>query len=152
MIFLIDMPTSIFIYKRECSYSFRCTSFCFQKFSRGFSSLWYSSTSLSRKKKKTWKERKRRERDWDWRCSSSSVSRIFLEKVNEREREREMSSSCGAIPTTSMMPLPLGFRFQPTDYELLIYLQRKILRLILPSNFIKEVELYKYHPTELIGL
>ncbi|KAJ8649664.1 hypothetical protein MRB53_002687 [Persea americana] len=47
------------------------------------------------------------------------------------------------------MAVPYGYRFHPTDEELLVYLKRKIHNLPLPCDIIKEVELYKYDPSEL---
>ncbi|KAI3990048.1 hypothetical protein MKX01_013534 [Papaver californicum] len=48
--------------------------------------------------------------------------------------------------------LPSGFRFQPTDEQLIVYyLVPKVLREDLPANRMKEVEnLYHYHPKKLI--
>ncbi|XXG45178.1 hypothetical protein AAC387_Pa02g0330 [Persea americana] len=58
--------------------------------------------------------------------------------------------SCG--PTTSAsLRVPCGYRFRPTDKELLKYLQRKIDNLPLPCDLIKEVELYKFDPSELLA-
>ncbi|XXG49708.1 hypothetical protein AAC387_Pa02g3810 [Persea americana] len=51
-----------------------------------------------------------------------------------------------------MMALPSGFRFQPTDQELLVcYLRRKIHNLPLPCNVIKEIELRNHDPWEIFG-
>ncbi|RWR72111.1 NAC transcription factor 29-like protein [Cinnamomum micranthum f. kanehirae] len=54
--------------------------------------------------------------------------------------------SCGATTSTSMR-VPCGYRFRPTEKELLKYLKRKIDNLPLPCDLIKEVELYKFDPT-----
>ncbi|CAK7327509.1 unnamed protein product [Dovyalis caffra] len=49
-----------------------------------------------------------------------------------------------------MIRLPPGFRFQPTDEELVFqYLQRKILSSPLPASVIPEVNVCKYDPWEL---
>ncbi|XP_011023926.1 PREDICTED: NAC transcription factor 25-like [Populus euphratica] len=48
--------------------------------------------------------------------------------------------------------LPPGFRFQPTDEELVFqYLKRKILSWPLPASVIHEVNVCKYDPWELPG-
>ncbi|XXG60105.1 hypothetical protein AAC387_Pa04g2082 [Persea americana] len=49
------------------------------------------------------------------------------------------------------MMVPCGYRFHPRDEELLVYLKRKIHNLPLPCDIIKEVELYKYDPSDLLG-
>ncbi|RWR90554.1 NAC transcription factor 25-like protein [Cinnamomum micranthum f. kanehirae] len=68
--------------------------------------------------------------------------------LSTEEEEREIS--CAATRSTSMM-VPCGYRFRPRDEELLVYLKRKIHRLPLPCDIIKEVELYKYDPSDLLG-
>ncbi|KAG6746211.1 hypothetical protein POTOM_050735 [Populus tomentosa] len=51
-----------------------------------------------------------------------------------------------------MIRLPPGFRFQPTDEELVFqYLKRKILSWPLPASVIHEVNVCKYDPWELPG-
>jgi hypothetical protein len=51
-----------------------------------------------------------------------------------------------------MIRLPPGFRFQPTDEELVFqYLKRKILSWPLPASVIPEVNVCKYDPWELPG-
>ena len=48
--------------------------------------------------------------------------------------------------------LPPGFRFHPTDEELVVhYLCRKVARQKLPVPIIAEVDLYKFDPWELPG-
>lgn len=45
-----------------------------------------------------------------------------------------------------------GFRFNPLDYELIVYyLKRKVRNEPLPHNKIREVELYKSNPDALTG-
>ncbi|RWR72180.1 NAC domain-containing protein [Cinnamomum micranthum f. kanehirae] len=56
--------------------------------------------------------------------------------------------SCGA---STSMRVPFGYRFRPTDKELLKYLQRKTDNLPLSCDIIKEVELYKFDPSELLA-
>eukprot|EP00250_Pteridium_aquilinum_P023155 c2629_g1_i1 orf=140-961(-) len=51
------------------------------------------------------------------------------------------------------MVLPPGFRFHPTDEELVaFYLHRKAAGLKIPANVIGEIDLYKHDPWELPGL
>lgn len=48
---------------------------------------------------------------------------------------------------------PPGFRFHPTDLELLkYYLKRKIMGETLPFDVISEIELYKFLPWDLPGM
>lgn len=53
----------------------------------------------------------------------------------------------------SPVGLPPGFRFHPTDEELVnYYLKRKISGLEIELDIIPEVDLYKCEPWELAGL
>ncbi|CAA2985044.1 NAC domain-containing 72-like [Olea europaea subsp. europaea] len=45
--------------------------------------------------------------------------------------------------------IPPGYRFMPTDKELLHYLNLKILNKRISTDAIKDVDLYKYHPSDL---
>lgn len=48
--------------------------------------------------------------------------------------------------------LPPGFRFHPTDEELVVYyLKKKAANLPLPVSIIAEIDLYKFDPWELPG-
>ncbi|XP_047981437.1 NAC domain-containing protein 83 [Salvia hispanica] len=47
--------------------------------------------------------------------------------------------------------LPIGFRFNPTDAELLYYLKKKVLSLPLPANVIPELEAFQFNPWDLPG-
>ncbi|BBH01831.1 NAC domain-containing protein 101 [Prunus dulcis] len=48
--------------------------------------------------------------------------------------------------------LPPGFRFHPTDEELVVhYLKKKVTSAPLPVAIIAEIELYKFDPWELPG-
>ena len=50
-------------------------------------------------------------------------------------------------------PLPPGFRFHPTDEELILhYLRKKLASTPLPVSIIAEVDIYKFDPWELPGL
>lgn len=64
-----------------------------------------------------------------------------------------MENSKSAPETNSERPnLPPGFRFHPTDEELVVhYLKKKATSLPLPVAIIAEVDLYKYDPWELPG-
>jgi len=49
--------------------------------------------------------------------------------------------------------LPPGFRFHPTDEELILhYLRKKVASIPLPVSIIAEVDIYKFDPWELPGL
>jgi len=53
----------------------------------------------------------------------------------------------------SEIQLPPGFRFHPSDEELIIhYLRNKVTSSPLPASFIAEIDLYKYNPWELQSL
>lgn len=48
---------------------------------------------------------------------------------------------------------PPGFRFSPTDVELVkYYLKRKVMGKRLPVNVIAQVDIYKYSPWDLPGI
>ncbi|KAL1547403.1 NAC domain-containing protein 83-like [Salvia divinorum] len=47
--------------------------------------------------------------------------------------------------------LPIGFRFNPTDEELLYYLKKKVWSLPLPANVIPELEAFQFNPWDLPG-
>ncbi|XP_042014676.1 NAC domain-containing protein 83-like [Salvia splendens] len=50
------------------------------------------------------------------------------------------------------LKLPIGFRFHPTDEELLLhYLKRKVLSLPLLANVIPELEAFQFNPSDLPG-
>nr|AXU39983.1 NAC protein [Lilium pumilum] len=51
-----------------------------------------------------------------------------------------------------LLRLPPGFRFHPTDEDLVVhYLRRKVLSLPLPSSIIPEIELANFSPWDLPG-
>lgn len=51
-----------------------------------------------------------------------------------------------------VLRLPPGFRFHPTDEELVVqYLKRKVLSFPLPASIIPEVDLCKSDPWDLPG-
>lgn len=52
-----------------------------------------------------------------------------------------------------VLRLPPGFRFHPTDEELVLqYLKRKVFSCPLPASIIPEVEVCKADPWDLPGL
>ncbi|XP_040994258.1 NAC transcription factor 32-like [Juglans microcarpa x Juglans regia] len=54
------------------------------------------------------------------------------------------------METCSNFQFPPGFRFHPSDEELLVhYLQNKVNSRPLPASVIAEIDLYKYNPWEL---
>jgi hypothetical protein len=66
-------------------------------------------------------------------------------------------SSTGSAPPQQKQPgpaphLPPGFRFHPTDEELVVhYLKKKTASMPLPVTIIAEIDLYKFDPWELPG-
>ncbi|KAJ6836022.1 NAC domain-containing protein 83-like [Iris pallida] len=51
-----------------------------------------------------------------------------------------------------VLTLPPGFRFHPTDEELVVqYLRRKVLSYPLPASVIPEINLAKHNPWDLLG-
>jgi hypothetical protein len=63
----------------------------------------------------------------------------------------ESTDSSGG-PPPPQPNLPPGFRFHPTDEELVIhYLKRKADSVPLPVAIIADVDLYKFDPWELPG-
>ncbi|XVF07932.1 hypothetical protein REPUB_Repub06bG0181900 [Reevesia pubescens] len=53
-------------------------------------------------------------------------------------------------PSPSEIQLPPGFRFHPSDEELIVhYLKNKVTSTPLPASIIAEIDLYKYNPWEL---
>ncbi|XVE76202.1 hypothetical protein DITRI_Ditri12bG0154300 [Diplodiscus trichospermus] len=60
------------------------------------------------------------------------------------------SNSIEKIPSSSEIQLPPGFRFHPSDEELIVhYLKTKVTSSPLPASIIAEIDLYKYNPWEL---
>lgn len=56
----------------------------------------------------------------------------------------------GAPPPTSLAP---GFRFHPTDEELVrYYLRRKVCKKPFKFNAVAEIDVYKSEPWELAGI
>ncbi|XVE61729.1 hypothetical protein DITRI_Ditri06bG0063100 [Diplodiscus trichospermus] len=61
------------------------------------------------------------------------------------------ASSMEKIPSlSSEINLPPGFRFHPSDEELIVhYLKNKVTSTPLPASIVAEIDLYKYNPWEL---
>lgn len=63
-----------------------------------------------------------------------------------------MESTDSSTGTRHQPQLPPGFRFHPTDEELVIhYLKKKVAAAPIPVDIIAEVDLYKFDPWELPG-
>lgn len=78
-------------------------------------------------------------------CPSSFKTN--LEQTNSSTMESTDSSTGSQQPN-----LPPGFRFHPTDEELVVhYLKKKAASAPLPVAIIAEVDLYKFDPWELPG-
>ncbi|KAF5189589.1 Low affinity potassium transport system protein kup [Thalictrum thalictroides] len=101
-----------------------------------------------------------------------SLSASFKEDYSSEERARELPNSSSSVSRMRITDSscggggggldedlfgdpkswPPGFRFSPTDEELILYyLKRKICRRRLKLNVIKETDVYKWDPEELPG-
>ncbi|PON97964.1 NAC domain containing protein [Trema orientale] len=61
-----------------------------------------------------------------------------------------LPSSCDDDEVVSFFDnLPPGYRFAPTDEELIGYLQKKITNQPMPKNRIRDVDLYRWNPWDL---
>lgn len=50
------------------------------------------------------------------------------------------------------LKLPIGYRFRPTDEELVVhYLKSKVFGLPLPASIIPELDVFQSHPLGLPG-
>ncbi|KAL5807274.1 hypothetical protein ACOSQ4_030007 [Xanthoceras sorbifolium] len=59
-------------------------------------------------------------------------------------------SSMEKKPSSSDFQLPPGFRFHPSDEELIVhYLRKKVTSIPLPASIIADIDLYKYNPWDL---
>lgn len=64
--------------------------------------------------------------------------------------EDYIESSDSSSNTSAHLQLPPGFRFHPTDEELVVhYLTRKLSSSPLPAPIIAELDLYKFDPWDL---
>ena len=62
-----------------------------------------------------------------------------------------MASSSGSV--VAQLQLPPGFRFHPTDEELVLhYLCRKAESQVFPVPVIADIDLYKFDPWDLPGM
>ncbi|KAL0345929.1 UNVERIFIED_CONTAM: NAC domain-containing protein 68 [Sesamum radiatum] len=79
-------------------------------------------------------------------CISSNVNSFVNVDAFVREEEHYPLSS------RSAMNLPIGYRFLPTDDELIVhYLKRKVYNQPLPYNNIPTFNLYEFAPENLCG-
>jgi len=75
---------------------------------------------------------------------------IGMESTNSSSGSQQQQQQ--QQPAAPPLQLPPGFRFHPTDEELLVhYLKRKAASSPLPVAIIAEVDLYKFDPWELPG-
>lgn len=74
--------------------------------------------------------------------------------IERRYREKDKIQIMGRQrDAEAELNLPPGFRFHPTDEELVVhYLCRKVSYQSLPVPIIAEVDLYKYDPWQLPGI
>ncbi|KAL0428129.1 UNVERIFIED_CONTAM: NAC domain-containing protein 10 [Sesamum latifolium] len=78
-------------------------------------------------------------------CMSSNIN--TFDNVNAFIREEQYPSS-----SRSAMNLPIGYRFLPTDDELIVhYLKRKVYNQPQPYNNIPTFNLYEFTPENLCG-
>ncbi|KAI3791746.1 hypothetical protein L2E82_05608 [Cichorium intybus] len=76
----------------------------------------------------------------------------FLHQQEENKVKNKILISMEKIknPSNLDIQLPPGFRFHPTDEELIVhYLQKKVTQTTLPASIFAEIELYKFDPWEL---
>jgi hypothetical protein len=59
--------------------------------------------------------------------------------------------AAGEVGDAYFESFPPGFRFRPNHIELLGYLKAKVFNEPLPTNPIREVQLYEFHPQRLTG-
>ena len=79
---------------------------------------------------------------------SSDSSSGSAQKAARHQHEPPPPRQRGSAPE-----LPPGFRFHPTDEELVVhYLKKKAAKVPLPVTIIAEVDLYKFDPWELPGM
>lgn len=80
-------------------------------------------------------------------CSETEVSD---NKANRVLASSEMENFSGACKEEEQMDLPPGFRFHPTDEELIShYLYKKVIDTSFSARAIGEVDLNKSEPWEL---
>lgn len=76
---------------------------------------------------------------------SGQLARVFVPEVSMKVKSELRLSADDAWPP--------GFRFHPTDEELVLYyLKRKICGRRLKLNIIAEIDVYKSDPEELPGI
>jgi hypothetical protein len=79
------------------------------------------------------------------------VSKEGLDRREVQEKKMMNGSSTAAAPT-SMLQIPVGFRFHPTDEELVgYYLHGKVASKKSELDIIRDLDLYKLEPWDLHG-
>ncbi|KAL3630868.1 hypothetical protein CASFOL_023852 [Castilleja foliolosa] len=63
-----------------------------------------------------------------------------------------MENSNSVVENGSVINIPIGFRFRPTDTELVLhYLKRKLFSLPLPATVIPDLDVFQLNPWDLPG-
>lgn len=82
----------------------------------------------------------------------------FIQRFSVQIRKGRVSFSTNMEKTNAGVgngdiELPIGFRFRPTDEELLLhYLIRKIYSLPLPATVITQLDVFSFNPWDLPGM
>ena len=77
---------------------------------------------------------------------------IYMMMDRDLADQMGMSSTAAAAQTQQQQLIPPGFRFHPTDEELVdYYLRKKVASRRIDLNVIKDVDLYKIEPWDLQG-
>jgi hypothetical protein len=72
--------------------------------------------------------------------------------ISKEETAIETEKMMNFVKKNGEVRLPPGFRFHPTDEELVVqYLKRKVFSLPLPASIIPQVDLCKSDPWDLPG-
>lgn len=68
-----------------------------------------------------------------------------------RQTTRHQHQPSGEMETPPPRRWPPGFRFSPTDEELVLYFLKRRIASGRPSPYVADVEVYKSHPSHLPG-